>query len=69
MAARNTVRPQQLFVRANDGLKCRDHDDCGNQQSEQRVIAGLTGALANWGVARVLRGPGKEDVAIRLAYV
>ena len=33
------------------------------------VIAGLVGALANWGVARVLRQPAKEDVAIRLAYV
>jgi|ERR1041384_3047352 cobalt-zinc-cadmium efflux system protein len=33
------------------------------------VIAGLVGALANWGVARVLRQPSKEDVAIRLAYV
>ena len=33
------------------------------------IIAGLVGALANWGVARVLRQPGEEDVAIRLAYV
>jgi Co/Zn/Cd efflux system component len=33
------------------------------------VIAGLIGAAANWGVARVLREPSKEDVAIRLAYV
>ena len=33
------------------------------------VIAGLVGALANWGVARVLRQPAKDDVAIRLAYV
>ena len=33
------------------------------------IIAGLVGALANWGVARVLRQPGKEDAAIRLAYV
>jgi cobalt-zinc-cadmium efflux system protein len=33
------------------------------------IIAGLVGALANWGVARVLRDPSKEDVAIRLAYV
>jgi cobalt-zinc-cadmium efflux system protein len=33
------------------------------------VFAGLVGALANWGVARVLRQPSQEDVAIRLAYV
>jgi len=33
------------------------------------IIAGLVGALGNWGVARVLREPSKEDVAIRLAYV
>jgi len=33
------------------------------------IAAGLVGALANWGVARVLREPSKEDVAIRLAYV
>jgi cation diffusion facilitator family transporter len=33
------------------------------------IIAGLIGALANWGVARVLREPSKEDMAIRLAYV
>ena len=33
------------------------------------IVAGLIGALANWGVARVLREPSKEDVAIRLAYV
>lgn len=33
------------------------------------VVAGLIGALANWGVARVLRESSKEDVAIRLAYV
>jgi cation diffusion facilitator family transporter len=33
------------------------------------IIAGLIGAAANWGVARVLREPSKEDVAIRLAYV
>jgi len=29
----------------------------------------LIGAGGNWGVARVLRGPGREDAAIRLAYV
>jgi cobalt-zinc-cadmium efflux system protein len=33
------------------------------------VIAGLTAAGANWGVARVLREPAAEDPAIRLAYV
>jgi Co/Zn/Cd efflux system component len=33
------------------------------------IVAGLIGAAANWGVARVLREPSKEDVAIRLAYV
>ncbi|MGH7845407.1 MAG: cation transporter [Candidatus Binatia bacterium] len=33
------------------------------------VIAGIIGALGNWGVARVLREPSREDPAIRLAYV
>jgi len=33
------------------------------------IVAGLISALANWGVARVLREPSQEDVAIRLAYV
>ncbi|HKC52068.1 MAG TPA: cation transporter [Myxococcota bacterium] len=33
------------------------------------VVAGLAGALGNWGVARVLREPAREDAAIRLAYV
>jgi cobalt-zinc-cadmium efflux system protein len=33
------------------------------------IAAGLIGALGNWGVARVLREPSREDVAIRLAYV
>ena len=33
------------------------------------IVAGMIGAAANWGVARVLREPSKEDVAIRLAYV
>jgi Co/Zn/Cd efflux system component len=33
------------------------------------VVAGLIGAVANWGVAQVLRAPSKEDAAIRLAYV
>jgi cobalt-zinc-cadmium efflux system protein len=32
------------------------------------VVAGLAGALGNWGVARVLREPAREDAAIRLAY-
>src|SRR5215471_18262841 len=33
------------------------------------VIAGLLGAVGNWGVARVLRDHAKHDAAIRLAYV
>src|SRR5918996_2354472 len=33
------------------------------------IVAGLIGAIGNWGVARVLRGPSEEDMAIRLAYV
>jgi cation diffusion facilitator family transporter len=33
------------------------------------IVAGLIGAVCNYGVARVLREPSKEDVAIRLAYV
>jgi cobalt-zinc-cadmium efflux system protein len=33
------------------------------------IVAGLIGAAANWGVARVLREAAKEDAAIRLAYV
>ena len=33
------------------------------------VVAGLLGALGNWGVAHVLKEPSREDVAIRLAYV
>jgi cobalt-zinc-cadmium efflux system protein len=33
------------------------------------IVVGLIGALANWGVARVLREASKEDAAIRLAYV
>jgi len=33
------------------------------------IVAGLIGAAANWGVARVLRQPSREDPAIRLAYV
>ncbi len=33
------------------------------------VIAGLFGAVGNWGVASVLREPARHDPAIRLAYV
>jgi len=33
------------------------------------IIAGLTAAAANYGVARALREPAAEDPAIRLAYV
>jgi cation diffusion facilitator family transporter len=33
------------------------------------ILAGVIGAAGNWGVAKVLRAPSKEDVAIRLAYV
>lgn len=33
------------------------------------VIAGLLGAVGNWGVARVLRAHTQHDAAIRLAYV
>ncbi|TMA09435.1 MAG: cation transporter [Deltaproteobacteria bacterium] len=33
------------------------------------IVAGLIGAIGNWGVARVLRESSKEDAAIRLAYV
>ena len=33
------------------------------------VIAGLVGAVGNWGVAAVLREPADHDAAIRLAYV
>jgi cobalt-zinc-cadmium efflux system protein len=33
------------------------------------IVAGLFGAVGNWGVARVLREPGRDDPAIRLAYV
>jgi cobalt-zinc-cadmium efflux system protein len=33
------------------------------------IIAGLLAAAGNWGVAKSLREPSKEDVAIRLAYV
>ncbi len=33
------------------------------------IAVGLIAAAANYGVARVLRGPAVEDAAIRLAYV
>jgi Co/Zn/Cd efflux system component len=33
------------------------------------IVAGLVGAVGNWGVARVLREAAREDSAIRLAYV
>lgn len=33
------------------------------------LVVGLGAAAANWGVARVLREPAREDAAIRLAYV
>ena len=33
------------------------------------IAAGLLAAAGNWGVARALRDPSREDVAIRLAYV
>lgn len=33
------------------------------------IVTGLIAALGNWQVARGLRGPGREDPAIRLAYV
>jgi len=33
------------------------------------IAAGLIAAAGNWGVARALRRPSKEDIAIRLAYV
>jgi len=33
------------------------------------VLAGLLGAVGNWGVAHVLRAHAPDDVSIRLAYV
>jgi cobalt-zinc-cadmium efflux system protein len=33
------------------------------------VIAGVTGAVGNWGVARVLRAAANHDAAIHLSYV
>src|SRR5882762_7906075 len=32
------------------------------------IIVGLIAAAANWGVARLLRAPGRNNAAIRLAY-
>jgi cobalt-zinc-cadmium efflux system protein len=33
------------------------------------ILVGLAAALANWGVARLLRDPGRDNASIRLAYV
>lgn len=33
------------------------------------VAVGLVAAAANWGVARLLREPGRNNAAIRLAYI
>jgi len=33
------------------------------------IVAGLISAVGNWGVAKVLCQPSKDDAAIRLAYV
>ena len=33
------------------------------------IVVGLLAAAGNWGVARALRAPSKDNVAIRLAYV
>jgi cobalt-zinc-cadmium efflux system protein len=33
------------------------------------IIVGLCAAAANWGVARLLRGPSRNNPAIRLAYL
>ena len=33
------------------------------------IVIGLVAALGNWGVARLLRSPGRNNPAIRLAYV
>jgi cobalt-zinc-cadmium efflux system protein len=33
------------------------------------IAVGLAAAAANWGVARLLRGPGRSNPAIRLAYI
>jgi cobalt-zinc-cadmium efflux system protein len=33
------------------------------------IVVGLAAALGNWGVARLLRNPGRNNPAIRLAYI
>jgi len=33
------------------------------------IVVGLGAAAANWGVAQFLRGPGRNNAAIRLAYI
>lgn len=33
------------------------------------IVVGLSAALANWGVARLLREPAKQNASIRLAYL
>jgi cation diffusion facilitator family transporter len=33
------------------------------------IVVGLAAAVANWGVARLLRGPSRNNAAIRLAYI
>jgi len=33
------------------------------------IVIGLTAAAANWGVARLLWAPGRNNAAIRLAYI
>ncbi len=33
------------------------------------IIIGLAAAAGNWGVARMLRGPSRNNAAIRLAYI
>jgi cobalt-zinc-cadmium efflux system protein len=33
------------------------------------ILVGLTAAVGNWGVARLLRDPGRNNPAIRLAYI
>lgn len=33
------------------------------------IVIGLSAAAANWGVARLLKGPSRNNAAIRLAYI
>jgi cobalt-zinc-cadmium efflux system protein len=33
------------------------------------IVVGLAAAVGNWGVARLLRNPGRNNAAIRLAYI